>query len=88
MIFARGRGILPGGEPEGMTVNDVTPTVLAWLGLPVADDMDGVPASFLGGERVGRIATYNTHPVERIGPGSSEAEHEILEDLRTLGYIE
>ncbi len=88
VIFARGRGILPGGEPEGMTVNDVTPTVLAWLGLPVADDMDGVPASFLGGERVGRIATYDTHPVERIGPGSSEAEHEILEDLRTLGYIE
>ncbi len=88
VIFARGHGILPGGEPEGMTVNDVTPTVLAWLGLPVADDMDGVPASFLGGERVERIATYDTHPVERIGPGSSGVEHEILEQLRALGYIE
>ncbi len=88
VIFARGRGILPGGEPEGITVNDVTPTLLAWLGLPVANDMDGVPASFLGGERVERIATYDTHPVERIGPGSSGAEHEILEDLRALGYIE
>ena len=41
LILVRGPRIAH-REIEGeMTVNDVTPSILAWLGLPVARDMDG-----------------------------------------------
>lgn len=88
VVFARGRGI-PAGAPAGpVTVADVTPTVLAWLGLPVAADMDGAPAGFAGRESVSRVATYDTRPVERLAGGASAAEEDIKDELRALGYIE
>jgi predicted AlkP superfamily phosphohydrolase/phosphomutase len=88
VIFARGRGIPAGGRSASMSITDVTPTVLAWLGLPVAEDMDGRPADFLEVPPVQMIATYDTRPVERISEASSGAEEEILEQLRGLGYLE
>jgi hypothetical protein len=71
-------------------VNDVTPTILAWLGLPVARDMDGQPASFLAVDRdsVATIPTYDTRPIERLGGAPSGAEAMLLEQLRSLGYLE
>jgi predicted AlkP superfamily phosphohydrolase/phosphomutase len=88
VVFARGHGI-PAGAPAGaMTVADVTPTILAWLRLPVAEDMDGAPAGFARGEAVGRIATYDTRPVERLAGGASGVEENIKDELRALGYIE
>jgi predicted AlkP superfamily phosphohydrolase/phosphomutase len=88
VVFARGHGI-PAGTPAGpMTVADVTPTILAWLGLPVGADMDGTPARFVGDGNVTRVATYDTRPVERLGTGVSGAEEDIKDELRALGYIE
>jgi predicted AlkP superfamily phosphohydrolase/phosphomutase len=88
VVFARGHGI-PAGVPAGpMTVADVTPTILAWLGLPVAADMDGATAGFVGGETVARVATYDTRRIERLGGGVSGAEEDIKDELRALGYIE
>ena len=72
-----------------MSVNDVTPTILAWWGLPVADDMDGRPASFLGPQLAARsIPTYDTTPIERLATTPSGVEAEIIEDLKALGYID
>ena len=62
--------------------------MLAWLGLPVGDDMDGRVASFLHGVEVQRIASHDTSPVERAGALPSGAEEQILEDLEALGYFE
>lgn len=87
ILFARGPEIRRGASVEGTTVNDIAPTILTWLGLPVAADMDGKPASFLGSEPPSRIATYDTKPVERIETESRGAEQEIIENLRALGYI-
>jgi predicted AlkP superfamily phosphohydrolase/phosphomutase len=91
VVFARGRGIAPGSRSEGTSVNDVTPTILAWLGLPLGRDMEGQVAAFLhlaDGESVERIATHDTGKIERIGSAPSGSEGEILDQLRALGYIE
>ena len=88
VIFARGPGVPKASSIRGMSVNDVTPTVLAWLGLPVARDMDGRPAPFLELPAREPVASYDTTPIERMGEGSSPAEPALLERLRALGYLE
>ncbi|MGB8953414.1 MAG: hypothetical protein WCC06_12210 [Candidatus Aminicenantales bacterium] len=46
-IFFYGKGIQRGKNIEGMTLMDVTPTLLYYLGLPVGKDMDGIVQSSL-----------------------------------------
>jgi uncharacterized protein YbaP (TraB family) len=89
IVFARGPGIAPGSETAGTSVNDVTPTILAWLGLPVGRDMQGQVASFVRPRRkLEKIATHDTGEIERVGLAPSGSEEEILDQLRALGYIE
>lgn len=88
VVFARGRGIEPGSDVGEMSVHDVAPTVLAWLGLAVADDMDGHVAAFLHGSEPAHVASYDTRPIERLRSAPSGAEPEILEQLQSLGYFE
>jgi predicted AlkP superfamily phosphohydrolase/phosphomutase len=92
VFYARGPGIQPGGKARGaegrLSVDDITPTVLAWLGLPIGEDMDGQP---LAGQDLGEVRavpTHDTTPIERIHADESGAEPEVLERLRGLGYIE
>ena len=96
VLFAAGPGIKAGGRVEGATVLDITPTILALSGLPVARDMDGRPLSemleapFLNRFPVDYIETYE---VERAGDGDeapieSPVDEEIKEMLRSLGYID
>ncbi len=90
VIFARGPGIPAGEMVKDMSVRDVTPTILAWLGLPLAEDMDGRPAPFLTPVRTQPepIASYDTVEIERVHSAPSGAEEQIVEQLRELGYIE
>jgi len=88
VIFARGPGIARGRLRAGVGIYDVTPTILAWLGLPVAQDMDGRVAPFLEATEVAAIPTYDGEPIERITSGSSGADAALIEQLRELGYLE
>jgi hypothetical protein len=88
VLFARGPGIAPGSPTLGTSIVDVTPTILAWLRLPVGSDMDGQPAAFLDAGDVATIPTHDTRPIQRLEGGASGGEAEILEELRALGYIE
>ena len=88
VIFARGPGVPAASRIEGMSVNDLTPTVLAWLGLPVAQDMDGRPGAFLEVEATEEIASYDRGPIERVETTSDELEKDVIEQLRVLGYVE
>ncbi len=88
IVYARGPGIAPGSLIEDMSVNDVTPTVLAWLGLPLGADMDGRPAGFVDLEAIETIATYDTTEIEHVGEGGDTVEAQILDQLRTLGYVD
>ena len=69
-------------------MNDITPTVLAWLGLPIADDMDGRVAPFLAVTRPKTLPTYDGASIRRLTELDSGAEQAILEELRALGYVE
>ena len=74
---------------------DVTPTILAYLGLPVARDFDGRPAvevfeeSFLREHPVDYVDTYESGgPRGDEVPLESPIDEGIKEKLRSLGYIE
>lgn len=88
VIFARGPGVQPG--PAGdVSVTDITPTILAWLDLPVAEDMEGKPAPFLQVDDLEMIASYETKPVPRLNADAeSGAEELYIQQLRELGYVE
>jgi len=88
-VFARGPGIAPGSDSGTPSVNDVTPTILAWMGLPLGEDMDGEVAPFLDPPReISTVATHDTGAVDRIAVEASGSEQEILDQLRALGYID
>jgi predicted AlkP superfamily phosphohydrolase/phosphomutase len=87
VIFARGQGIPASGAPGEVSVNDITPTILAWLGLPLAEDMDGRPAPFLDFEPVESVATHDA-PIQYMDHAAEEIEDAIIEQLRGLGYVE
>jgi hypothetical protein len=69
---------------------DIAPTVLAWLGLPAAKDLEGFPlfSLFEGGllER-GTVATYGARGSKEPAAQPTEAGREYLRRLRALGYL-
>ncbi|MFP8874452.1 MAG: hypothetical protein VCB42_07965, partial [Myxococcota bacterium] len=83
-------GVPPGERLEEGALNifDITPTILAWFGIPIARDMDGRMAGFLEVPSVPMIDSYDGTPVERVGPVPSESNKVLIEQLRSLGYIE
>jgi predicted AlkP superfamily pyrophosphatase or phosphodiesterase len=90
-----GPGIRAGHRGEDASVVDVTPTMLAYLGLPVARDMDGKPMidlfedGFLETSPVSYVDTYETgEPRGDEAPLESPMDEGLKEKLRALGYID
>jgi hypothetical protein len=93
VIFLAGPGVRKGSRVTGASLFDIAPTILNWMRQPVAKDMDGDVLPAVLEERAAKplpkIATYETG--EHKGASSSAApalNEDVLEDLRTLGYIE
>ncbi len=95
IVFLAGPGVRPGYTIQGATVLDIGPTVLHALGLPVGEDMDGRPLerAFEPAWRerfpLRTVATHErgTGP-QKAGPRDRQLDDKVLEDLRTLGYID
>jgi arylsulfatase A-like enzyme len=93
-----GKDIAKGQELMDASVLDITPTLLALCGLPVADDMDGrvlteaIDGDFLRGHPVRTIETYEpdggSSGDDEREPIESPIDEEVRERLRALGYIE
>ncbi len=92
ILIAAGPDIDPKADLSGIDVHDITPTLLYGLGLPVAEDFDGeaYPQLFREGFR-------KNHPMRKIkswgvrtseSGQSSKADDQLLDDLRSLGYIQ
>jgi len=99
VIMFAGKDIVVGGELADVSVLDITPTILALMGMPVADDMDGrvlteaIDRSFLRANPVKMIDTYEDEDGDASGesdeePIESPLDDEVREQLRSLGYIE
>jgi predicted AlkP superfamily phosphohydrolase/phosphomutase len=96
ILIANGPGIRPGATIDGAGIYDVTPTILRYWGEPVARDMDGKVLDGLFNE------TFAKRPIEWIDtyddpddPGPEFREHpksaadpEIVDHLKSLGYID
>ena len=70
------------------------PLLAALEGLEVAEDLPGrVPEEvfapgFLASRPVRRVATYGRRRDLTVAQGSPEADEEMLERLRALGYVQ
>lgn len=96
VIMMMGGPVKKGRRIHGASIFDVTPTVLYLLGYPVAEDMDGrvileaFSEEFVASHPVRTISSYD-EIISRTYKGvqeETEADDEILEKLRALGYIQ
>ncbi len=94
IIFA-GPGIKSGHRTGDLSVVDIMPTLMAYLGQPVAEDLDGRPAlslfeeDYLSAHPVEWVASYETGEARGDDiPMASPMDEGIKEKLRSLGYIE
>ena len=95
LIVAVGEPFEVGGSFEGASVIDITPTALAALGLPVADDMDGrvlteaMTPGFLAGHPITTVDSYETEVrYPRRSDGVESMSEDTKERLRSLGYMQ
>lgn len=79
------------GDRGAVSERDVAPTILHLVGLPVSAEMDGhvwldalIP-SFRRDHPVRTVARYGQR---RTAPAASGFDREMVEELRSLGYIE
>jgi arylsulfatase A-like enzyme len=93
VVLVQGPGVRRGARLEDASVYDIAPTILWALGRAVAEDMDGHPlnafdAAWLEAHPVRRIASYETTDRPQGSPSSDHGlDEQVLQDLRTLGYI-
>jgi len=95
VLIAAGPGIAPSNETLEGSVFDITPTILALLGEPVARDMDGfvlteiLDDDFEAANPVTYVDTYEREPAASADvPETEEVDDAIRERLRSLGYIQ
>lgn len=95
LLVMAGPGIKSGYRIRAASILDITPTVLYLLGLPVADDMEGrvlleaVEPAVRTARPVQMVATYETGSTRAALPTTgSTTDEELLEELRSLGYIQ
>jgi arylsulfatase A-like enzyme len=88
-----GPGVQPGGHVADGSVLDLTPTVLALLGMPVARDMDGtvltgaIAPEFLEESPISYIDTYESDLEWSEVEDEEPLPEELMARLRSLGYL-
>jgi predicted AlkP superfamily phosphohydrolase/phosphomutase len=92
IFLYRGPGVKPGFHRGVVRIQDLAPTILYLLGLPIPRDMDGHVHSWLRG---GHEITRGEDSGETIFAGQDsngemthEEEREVIGKLRALGYMD
>ncbi len=81
------------GRVDGLTIYDVFPLLAYLKALPVADDLPGtlpvraLDPGLIGQRPVARTPTYGVDMRRATDHGSEDADTEMLERLRALGYV-
>jgi hypothetical protein len=85
-------GPVRAGDLGTVSERDIAPTILHLVGLPRSRELDGVvletafDEGFRAAHPVRVVASYGRRPA--AGVASSEFNQEVLEQLRSLGYID
>ncbi|MEM8930333.1 MAG: alkaline phosphatase family protein [Acidobacteriota bacterium] len=93
IVIATGPDLEPAADPAGLSIFDITPTLLYGLGLPVAEDFAGTARvdlfteAFRAGHPLRTIASWGTMD-EPTDAERSSVDQELVDELRALGYIE
>ena len=90
ILVINGPGIRKGAVLPDASVLDVTPTILALMRLPVAEDMEGraLEEAWSSPMRPERIASYESAaPAGSAEPIATSLDDEILARLKALGYV-
>jgi len=92
IFLCKGSNVRPGFYPKSVRMEDLAPTILYLLGLPIPRDMDGQVHLWLG---EGREISQEEYASEMDftaewtnGSMSYEEERELMNKLRALGYME
>ena len=92
LLIMSGKGVKSGGSVEGAGIEDLAPTILYAMGCPIPGDMDGkVLGDVFTEEFKAQVPLIHgeeasSRELEESGY-SEEAEEEIKERLRGLGYL-
>ncbi len=93
VLFVLGRNVRKGASLSGAHVTDVTPTLLALAGMPVAEDMDGkvltdaIEPEFLAENPVSYVPTYEDEESSGARNDEGRLTEDLKEQLRNLGYL-
>ncbi|RJP68187.1 MAG: hypothetical protein C4532_12980 [Candidatus Abyssobacteria bacterium SURF_17] len=93
ILLAAGPDIVKGKLIDAPSVYDIAPTVLYLLDTPVAEDMSGsviwdcIATDTRNAKVVRKVPTYGGHGAVADVSGNPEAEEEMVEHLRALGYL-
>ena len=87
ILYMRGHGVPAGRSDLVMRMSEIAPTLLAWMGLAPALDMDGGPSAFMEIDVLPPVETYDLTPIEFVGQRSREVESRMIDDLKALGYV-
>ena len=91
VFIAKGPDVTAGAEVTGISVNDIAPTVLFALGLPVAEDFVGRAQTGLFTEHFRAHHALRTIPTwgttASWGTTESAADSRLVDELRALGYM-
>lgn len=89
IVIMKGPGIKASYSIQKAHIYDITPTLLYLFSLPVAEDMDGKVLSdvFRSQRKIRRVPTYETGENSIRAKKKKSLNNEMLEELRSLGYI-
>ncbi len=77
-----------------INLTDICPTLLYLLGVPAARDMDGrvfeeaIAEDYLKYHRIAQVRSYGKRETSNDVPRRSHLDDEIVERLKSLGYLE
>ncbi|MFQ5701647.1 MAG: alkaline phosphatase family protein, partial [Acidobacteriota bacterium] len=93
LLVRSGRIAVAGRRSETISLLDLAPTVLALAGFPMAEDLPGRPVLDFLDEKArarlsaGKISTFGDRPSPAGEEAADPLDEEVLDRLRSLGYI-
>lgn len=89
IIIINGPGVKAGSRLSDASIYDLTPTILSLYGIPAGEDMDGkiLHDAFSKRLKSKTIPTHEDGQRSHQQKTPRELDEEVLEELRSLGYI-